>query len=220
MTIVPARPLVGEKLVTESVGVKLAVLVASFPAGVDTEIRPVEALFGTIAWICVGDTSVNAAALAPNFTLFTAQKFVPLTVTVVPVGPLAGVKPEMVGCGAVDVRENRPVLALAWPAEFVTRTVPDVGALEGTVARIDVDDSTLYDDPTVPNRTPRAPEKPIPEIVTAVPAGPHVGVKPVTDSVTVKADALVTVSPDAVTAMAPLVAPAGTVARSCVADTT
>jgi len=70
---------------------------------------------------------------------------------------------------------------------------------------------------TVLNVTAVAPVKFVPLIVTLVPTGPLVGVKPVIVGgaelgVTVKLFALVAVPPGVVTLRGPVVAPAGTVA--------
>jgi hypothetical protein len=61
VTTVPRGPLVGAMAVIDSVGVKLAALVA-VPAAVGTEIFPATAPSGTVALICVADTTVNDAA--------------------------------------------------------------------------------------------------------------------------------------------------------------
>ena len=72
------------------------------------------------------------------------------------------------------------------------------------------------------NVTELAPVRFVPVRTTLVPTGPLVGVKLVTVGaaagvVTVKLVALVAVPPGVVTAIAPLVAPTGTVVEICVA---
>ena len=71
-------------------------------------------------------------ALTPlNLTDVAALKFVPLTSTVAPTGPLAGEKPEIVGAAMTE-----KLLALvAVPPDVVTANVPVV-APDGTVAVI------------------------------------------------------------------------------------
>jgi hypothetical protein len=101
VTLVPYGPLVGEKLVTDSVGVNDDALV-TVPAAVVTEILDATASpFGTVAVICDAEDTVNDAANDPNFTLLAPLKFDPVIVTELPVIPLAGEKPVIVGatCG-------------------------------------------------------------------------------------------------------------------------
>ena len=76
-----------------------------------------------------------------------------------------------------------------------------------------------------PNRTDVIPESPVPVIATDEPTGPDVGeieliVGAAATVVTVKLPELVPVPPAVVTAIGPLVAPAGTVAVSCVSEPT
>jgi hypothetical protein len=70
------------------------------PAGVVTEILPVDAPAGTVAVIFVEEFTVNIADVPANFTAVAPMKFVPLTVTTVPTGPLVGDKDEIVGLAA------------------------------------------------------------------------------------------------------------------------
>ena len=78
--------------------VKFVALVA-VPKGVVTEIEPVVAVDGTMAVIFVADTTVNVVAATPwNVTAVAPDRLVPVIVTVVPVGPLDGVK-ELI-CGS------------------------------------------------------------------------------------------------------------------------
>jgi len=68
-----------------------------------------------------------------------------------------------------------------------------------------------------------APVKPVPVSVTAVPTGPAVGENEARvggDAVTVKVALLAAVPPEVVTDHVPLVAPPGTIAVICVAETT
>ena len=105
------------------------------------------------------------------------------------------------------------------PADVVTLTEPDV-APDGTVARMEVSDTTEKALAARPlNLTAVVPVKPLPAIVTIVPTGPLVGDRLVIVRVTPKSDALVAVPTAVVTAIFPVVAPFGTVARIDVAET-
>jgi hypothetical protein len=102
------------------------------PAGVVTERVPVVAPVGTVAVICVEESTWNDAALVPwNATDVAPPKFVPLMTTLAPAGPACGVKLAIVG-GVPTVK----LLALvAVPPGVVTEIVPVVAPL-GTVAVI------------------------------------------------------------------------------------
>jgi hypothetical protein len=140
-------------------------------------------------------------------------KFVPLIVTLVPTGPLAGVKLVIAGAGA-DPTVNALAL-VATPPGVVTLSVPVV-APAGTVAWIAVAEVTVKEVALTPlNATAVAPLKFVPLIVTLVPTGPLVGEK--LDIVggggtTVNALALLAVPAGVDTLNVPVVAPAGTVA--------
>jgi len=151
------------------------------------------------------------AALAPlNATAVAPLKFVPLIVTLVPTGPLVGVKLVIAGALAVTVK----LLALvAVPAEVVTLSGPVV-APAGAVAWIAVFEVTEKIAAVPLNRTAVVPVKFVPVIVTPVPAVPLVGVKLVIVgalAVTVKLLALVAVPAEVVTLIGPVVAPVGAV---------
>ncbi|MBA4313471.1 MAG: hypothetical protein C0417_12680 [Chlorobiaceae bacterium] len=60
-------------------------------------IDPVVAPVGTVAVICVDEFTVYVAIVPLNFTDVTLIKFVPVIVTLVPIGPFAGVKFVIVG---------------------------------------------------------------------------------------------------------------------------
>src|SRR5213594_2245823 len=98
VTLVATGPLVGVKLVIVGAGitVKLFVLVA-VPPGVVTRSGPVVAPVGTVAWIVVAEVTVKLALTPLNVTVVAPVKFVPLIVTLVPTGPLVGVKLVIVG---------------------------------------------------------------------------------------------------------------------------
>ena len=76
------------------------------------------------------DVTVKAAAVPLNQTVDAPVKFVPLIVTLVPTGPLAGAKLVIVGALAVTVKL---VALVAVPPAVVTLTGP-VAAPAGTVA--------------------------------------------------------------------------------------
>jgi hypothetical protein len=145
------------------------------PAGVVTRILPVAAPAGTVAVTCVAEFTVNGvAATPPKLTAVAPVKFVPVIVTTVPAGPLAGVKLATTG----SVEETVKFVALSPnPAGVVTRTLP-VTAPAGTVAVICVAEFTVMVIAAAPPKlTPVAPVKFVPVIVTTAPAGPLAGVK-------------------------------------------
>jgi len=78
----------------------------------------------------VAEVTVKLAAVPLNLTADAPVKFVPLIVTLVPVGPLAGVKLVIVGALALTVKL---VALVAVPPGVVTLTGPVV-APAGTVA--------------------------------------------------------------------------------------
>jgi hypothetical protein len=102
---------------------------------------------------------------------------------------------------------------------FVTVIGPVV-AVEGTVAFSSVDEMWVTLEATVPlNFTVELLLNPTPVIVTTVPVGPLVGLKPVIDSVTVKFEALVAVPAGVVTEILAVTAPFGTTALIWVPET-
>jgi len=105
---------------------------------------------------------------------------------------------------------------VAVPPGVVTVTRPVV-APEGTVVFTEVAERTVKVAEAPLNATAVAPERFVPVIVTLVPALPLVGesdeiVGAAVDPVTLKLVELVAVPPAVVTAIGPVVAPAGTVA--------
>src|SRR2546428_29810 len=78
--------------------VKALALVA-VPAGVVTLSGPVVAPLGTVAVIEVAEFTVKLALVPLNVTAVAPVKFVPLSVTLLPIGPLVGVKLVIVGIG-------------------------------------------------------------------------------------------------------------------------
>ena len=215
VTCASTMPLLGLKEAIVGGGtVKSSVLVAVPPA-VITLTLPVEAPFGTVAVICVAESSVNVAAIPLNFTLLVAVKFVPVIVTCVPCRPLVGVKEVSVG-GKNTIKSS---VLVAVPAPVVTLIFPVV-APEGTFAVICVEETTVNVEAAVPlNFTPVAPVKLLPVIVTSVPTTPLPGVnEAIAGGGTVKSSVLVAVPPAVVTVILPVEAPFGTLAVICVAE--
>ena len=130
VTLVPTGPLVGVKLVIVGALVTVnGLALVAVPPGVVTLSGPVVAPVGTVAWIAVAEVTVKLALNPLNVTDVAPVKLVPLIVTLVPTGPLVGVKLVTVG-GFTTV--NEPVL-VAVPPGVVTLSVPVV-APAGTVA--------------------------------------------------------------------------------------
>ena len=99
------------------------------PPGVVTLMVPVVAPAGTVACIEVAELTAKLALTPLKAIRVAPVKLVPLMVTLVPTGPLAGVKPVIDG-GLITVK--LPAL-VAVPPGVVTLIVPVV-VLEGTVA--------------------------------------------------------------------------------------
>src|SRR5947207_1601382 len=151
--------------------VKLAALLA-VPPGVVTLIGPLVAPAGTVAVIAVAEPTVKLALTLLNSTAVAPLKLVPLIVTLVPTGPLLGVKLVIVG-GLMAVKL---AALLAVPSEVVTLIGPLV-APAGTVAVIAVAEPTVKLALVPLNSTALAPVKLVPLMVTLVPTGPLPGVK-------------------------------------------
>jgi hypothetical protein len=123
----PSRPCV-LLTVSATCTVKVLALIAAPPCVVTLN-RPVLAPAGTVARIAVADVTVKLALAPLKLTAVTPVKFVPLIVTLVPAGPLVGVKPVIVG-GISTVK--LPAL-IAVPPGVVTLSGPVI-APAGTVA--------------------------------------------------------------------------------------
>src|SRR5437899_11448955 len=130
VTPVPTGPLAGVKLVIVGglITVKLPALVA-VPPGVVTLIVPVVAPVRSPSHVALPILTVKVALTLLNATAVVPVKLVPLMVTLVPTGPLAGVKLVIVG-GLITVK--LPAL-VAVPPGVVTLIVPVVAPV-GTVA--------------------------------------------------------------------------------------
>ena len=176
-----------------------------------TLILPVVAPFGTVALIEVADRMKNDAATPLNLTELAPLRYVPLSVTEAPVGPLAGVKLEIVG-GSDGVTTYE--LRLETVAVGSVTLPSPVVAPAGTVARIDVGERTANEAATPLNFTAVVPVKPTPENETIVPTGPLPGDSPVSETVGVNVPALVPLATGVVTAILPALAPLGTTALS------
>ena len=150
-------------------------LLVAVPADVATEILPVVAPSGTPVTIVVFDITVKLALTPLKATFVAPLKLVPVMVTAVPTLPEVGVKLEMTG-GITTVKE---LLLVAIPPGVVTEIKPLVAPV-GTVTFICVAESTVKVDAVVPlNVTAVVPVKFVPVTITAVPALPDPGVKPV-----------------------------------------
>ena len=100
VTAVPARALVGVKEVTTGGGMKVKfVAEVPVPSESDTVMAP-DAPVPTVATSVVSFITVNVAAAAPpKFTALAPVKSLPEMVTTVPLPPVVGLKPVMVGSG-------------------------------------------------------------------------------------------------------------------------
>jgi hypothetical protein len=99
--------------------VNAAELVAVPPA-VITVICPVEAPEGTTAVIDEDEPTVKVALTPLNFTDVAPVKLVPLIVTVIPIAPLVGEKPEMPGVLVVCVTMTSCSTLANWDFASVT----------------------------------------------------------------------------------------------------
>jgi len=172
-TLVPTGPLAGAKPAIAGGGTTVnALLLVAVPADVVTPMGPVEAPAGTVAWMAVSEVTENVALAPLNVTAVAPVKLVPLIETLVPAGPLVGVKPLIAG----DRTTVNALLLVPVPAGVVTATGPDV-APAGTVAWMAVAELTVKLALAPLNVTAVAPLKFVPLIDTLVPTGPLEGVK-------------------------------------------
>ncbi|MBD0688823.1 hypothetical protein BG452_05355 [Streptomyces sp. CBMA123] len=191
------------------------------PAGVVTVTCTVPDPAGTVAVICVADTTVNDEALtAPNRTAVTPVNPLPVSVTTDPAAPDAGLTEPITGAATAYV--NATPLLVPAGVVTVTCTVPDPA---GTVAVICVADTTVNDEAlTAPNRTAVTPVNPLPVSVTTDPAAPDAGLtEPITGAATAYVNAtplLVAPHHHATTVTCTVPDPAGTVAVIWVSDST
>jgi hypothetical protein len=178
VTEAPMRPLVGDRLVMlgeDDDTVKLMPLLARPPTV--TTMLPVVAPAGTGTTMLVADQLVGAAAIPLNVTVLVpcvAPKFVPVSVTDVPIAPLVGAL--LVNVGDTATVNERPLLT---PPSTVTTTLPEV-APAGTGTTILVADQLVGVAASPLKVTVLAPcvaPNPLPAIVTGVPAEPTEGVR-------------------------------------------
>jgi hypothetical protein len=157
---------------------------------------------------------VKPAATPFTFTALTSVNPEPAIVTSAPAAALAGANEFSFG-STLNVAALRPV-----PPGFVTPICP-VRAPAGTPAFTCVADTVVGAVATPPKLTAVAEAMFVPFIVTTAPTAPEAGEKLDTvgaGTVTVKSEALAPVPPGVVTAIGPVVAPAGTFAVTCVAE--
>src|SRR5437588_387366 len=180
------------------------------PPAVVTVMRPLVALAGTWAVIWWSESTLALPSGTPlNLTAVTSVKPEPAIVTVAPAGALPGLTEV--------IRGSTRKVPLLWPAPAEVTTVSfPVEAAAGTSTVIWVGVTVAGRARTPLKRTPVAPPKAFPLIVTLAPTGAEPGAKPTTRGVTIKIKALSAVPPGVVTVMKPLVAAAGTIRRSWV----
>src|SRR4051794_36939896 len=142
-----------------------------------TLIGPALAPVPTTNEIGVEDTSVKERAGVPlTVTAVVPVRLAPVIVTVVPELPLVGVKLEMTGAFTAGAAVTVKVGLFPVPRAVVTAIGP-VLAPGGTVAVMLVPlEATWKPAPAPLKVTATAPATPVPVMVTAVPAGPLVGV--------------------------------------------
>jgi hypothetical protein len=214
VTLAPLAPVDGVKLVIRGATTKLDALVAAPPGVVVTPIAPVVALAGTVAVICVLESTTNVALMPLNRTDVTPAKLAPAIATLEPGMPVAGVNPVIRGAAM-----KLAVLA-AVPMGVATRIGPVVASAGTTaVIRVPVFIEKVAEAPL--NVTDVAPAKLVPLMVTLIPTAPLVGAMLVIvgSEPTVKSVALVAVPESVVTLIGPVVAPDGTLAVICVSET-
>jgi hypothetical protein len=206
VTAVPWPPVVGLKLVMTGV-TRNELGLGAGPPGAVTVITPVVAPAGTVAVILVLEFTVNVVAAVPlKLTAVLPVKPLPLIVTDVPTGPLAGENEVTVAAGAT-------VNALvAVPPGVVTVKLPVVAPV-GTVVLIWVSETALKVAVLLlKNLTEVVPAKLVPLMVIGSPMAPLAGESEMIAGLTVNVLPLVAVPPELVTVILPVVAPEGTVA--------
>jgi hypothetical protein len=178
VTEVPTGPEVGFKLASAGVTVKGTALLAK-PTAV-TITLPVAAPVGTGTMMLVTLQLVGVAAVPLNVTVlgpWLAPKLDPAIVMDVPTGPDVGFRLVMVG-GGVTVKAT-PLLATPPTATTTLPVVVPLGsgtAIDVALQLIGVARVPLKVTVLVPCVVPKLP----PVIVTNVPTGPVVGLRPVT----------------------------------------
>jgi hypothetical protein len=120
-----------------AITVKLVALVP-VPTAVVTLSGPVEAPAGTVAWIAESEVTVKPALAVLKVTAVAPVKSTPRMITLVPTGPLVGVKLVIVGA---PTTLNTPALFTVPPG--VVTPIGPVVAAAGTVAWIVVGEVTV-----------------------------------------------------------------------------
>jgi hypothetical protein len=190
------------------------------PNGVTMVIGPLAAPTGTAVVIWVAESTVKlVAGVSRKSTSVAPVNSVPVIVTGVPSVPLVGSNDVIVGA-PVTVKS---VALVPVPFGFVAVIGPVV-ASAGTTAVIRVAEFTVKSATTALNSTDVVPLKLVPVMTTDEPTLPLVGKKDVIVGdpavVTVKLEALAAVPSGVVTLITPVVAPVGTTAVTCVAEST
>jgi len=212
-TVVPGGPDDGKKSEIDGlVTLKLVELVA-VPAAAVTEMGPLVAFAGTTTSICELDTTVKAADRSLRMIFEAPLKFAPVSETVLPAGPAAGLTPVT----EIEVTPNAIALVPV-PPGAVTLIFPVV-APDGTTAVICVGESTVKLAALPLNLTAVAPVNDFPATVTEAPARPVRGEKPVTNGTTEKVPSVAVPDP-VVTVSVPVAAPEGTCALIWLLDST
>jgi hypothetical protein len=97
----PVAAVVGVKLVIVGAGIKTNPVLVTVPPGAVTDTTP-DVPPATTAVMLVADATLNeVAAVPPKLTAVAPVKFVPVIVTMAPLGAVVGVKPVIVGAGRV-----------------------------------------------------------------------------------------------------------------------
>ena len=180
------------------------------PETVDSVIRPVLAPEGTVAVTLPSFAKAKDAEVPLNRTALTPVKWFPLIVTDVPITPLEGENPLMVGALPPVTLKFDELVAVP---ETVDSVIRPVLAPEGTVA-VTLPSFAKAKDAEVPlNRTALTPVKWFPLIVTDVPITPLEGENPLMvgalPPVTLKFDELVAVPETVDGVIRPVLAPGG-----------
>jgi hypothetical protein len=187
LTCVPTGPKAGVNDVIVGAGTttKSAALVA-VPMVFVTLILPVVAPVGTVAVIDVAEFTVTeVAVVALNLTVVVPQNFVPVIVTIVPIGPAVGVNEVMVGAAGAASTVKSATLAVSGSGVWtvILPVVAPAGTAAVTLVLVRPVSVVWLPAGAVPKVTAVAspPDvNPLPVTVTDVPTTPHFGVKFVT----------------------------------------
>ena len=147
------------------------------PPGVMTVMSTAPEPPGAVTLIDVAVFAVMVPGVLPKLTVVAPVKPVPVMVTVVPAvsGPTAGEILDTTGSAVYVYLLPDPVADVPPGVVTVTFTTPAVPA--GAVTVIDVDEFVRMVPAVLPNFTAVGPDKPVPVMVTVVPAvsGPAAG---------------------------------------------